>query len=381
MRRSKQKWSKPCILPRWVIKSLAPWSVGGCLLVSFTASAGPSADWAATPHRRMAILSDEAPAIVPDAAGLPQRLALPEEGAAAGATAIGWSLPDIVVRISTAPLPETRSLLFLDSVDLMPAAPLREAASFDAQAAIGIGRFLPDDADGGTSHVAGGDVAPGAVGGGTSPASLAILTATTPDGATPSVPRAVSLASTTPAPVEPQIVALPASAPRQESGAGQAVPTPPVRPAEPAHPGYADLIDPDDMNREQRCLAEAIYFEARSEPPAGQAAVAQVVLNRVKSGLYPDSVCGVVYQNRHRYLGCQFTFACEGRSLRITEPGPWKQARKIAREVTFGQTYLTAVGNATHYHANYVRPSWSRIFKKTDKIGRHIFYKLRPGQT
>jgi spore germination cell wall hydrolase CwlJ-like protein len=70
--------------------------------------------------------------------------------------------------------------------------------------------------------------------------------------------------------------------------------------------------------KEQRCLAEAVYFEARSEPEAGQAAVAQVVLNRVRSGLYPTSVCGVVYQNRHRHLACQFTFACEGKALRTT---------------------------------------------------------------
>ena len=84
---------------------------------------------------------------------------------------------------------------------------------------------------------------------------------------------------------------------------------------------YADLIEPHAMDSEQRCLAEAVYFEARSEPEDGQAAVAQVVLNRVKSGLYPSNVCGVVYQNRHRYMGCQFSFACEGKSLRITDSG------------------------------------------------------------
>jgi spore germination cell wall hydrolase CwlJ-like protein len=109
--------------------------------------------------------------------------------------------------------------------------------------------------------------------------------------------------------------------------------------------------------------------------------VAQVVLNRVKSGLYPGTVCGVVYQNRHRYNGCQFSFACEGKSLRITESAPWQEAVRIAREVTEGKTYLADVGAATHYHADYVRPFWARRLKKMDVIGRHIFYKLKPGQS
>ena len=149
----------------------------------------------------------------------------------------------------------------------------------------------------------------------------------------------------------------------------------------PQRPNYAALLDQDQWAREEKCLAEAIYFEARSEPEEGQAAVAQVVLNRVSSGLYPPSVCGVVYQNRHRHNACQFSFACEGKSLRITEPEPWAIAQRIAREVTQGQTYVADVGGATHYHANYVKPRWSKQLKKMDVIGNHIFYKLRPGQT
>ena len=146
-------------------------------------------------------------------------------------------------------------------------------------------------------------------------------------------------------------------------------------------PRYADLIDPDNLSKEQRCLAEAVYFEARSEPPEGQAAVAQVVLNRMKSGLYPSSICGVVYQNRHRHLACQFTFACEGKVLRTTETEAWDQAKQIASAVLEGKTYLAEVGGATHYHAKYVRPYWAKRLKKMDVIGQHIFYKLRPGQT
>lgn len=141
---------------------------------------------------------------------------------------------------------------------------------------------------------------------------------------------------------------------------------------------YSGLINSEDMAREQRCLAEAVYFEARSEPEDGRAAVAQVVLNRVKSGVYPDSVCGVVYQNRHRKLACQFTFACEGKSLRITEPESWKVAVRIARDVYEGRIYLTEVAASTHYHADYVSPRWAKKLKKMDVIGRHIFYSSDP---
>jgi spore germination cell wall hydrolase CwlJ-like protein len=147
-------------------------------------------------------------------------------------------------------------------------------------------------------------------------------------------------------------------------------------------PNFAALLaDPDTAAREERCLAEAIYFESRSEPEDGQAAVAQVVLNRAQSGLYPTSICGVVYQNRHRRNACQFSFACEGKALRVTEPDSWRTATRIAREVLEGKTYLSDVGASTHYHANYVRPKWARALKKMDVIGNHIFYKLRPGQT
>ncbi len=204
------------------------------------------------------------------------------------------------------------------------------------------------------------------------------------DGSTPAIPRAVALSSTTPAPADATPIEVAAASlalpglslrgDRTDPPASEAVP-------ENARHRYADLIEPDAMDREQRCLAEAVYFEARSEPEEGQAAVAQVVLNRVKSGLYPANVCGVVYQNRHRYMGCQFSFACEGKSLRITDAGSWQTATRVARSVIEGRTYLSEVGGATHYHADYVRPSWSRRLKKMDVIGRHIFYQLKRGQT
>jgi hypothetical protein len=199
---------------------------------------------------------------------------------------------------------------------------------------------------------------------------------------TPMVKRAVTLSSATPAPMDAtpmEIAAAPVSlqSPRLDRGEVTILP----KSDDPDRPRYVDLIDPDNMNKEQRCLAEAVYFEARSEPVAGQAAVAQVILNRVKSGLYPSSICGVVYQNRHRHLACQFTFACEGKSLRIRDSESWERATRVASAVLEGRTYLADVGGATHYHADYVRPSWSRRLKKMDVIGRHIFYKLKPGQT
>jgi hypothetical protein len=155
-----------------------------------------------------------------------------------------------------------------------------------------------------------------------------------------------------------------------------AVVEPPVRGLPPARPvpPRSPLVGVVKNDKELRCLAEAIYFEARSEPERGQAAVGQVVLNRVLHDAYPNSVCGVVYQNRHRYLACQFTFACEGKALRTDEPGPWATAQRIAKDIAEGRTYLPGVGNATHYHANYVRPWWARYMERREKIGRHLFF-------
>jgi hypothetical protein len=193
---------------------------------------------------------------------------------------------------------------------------------------------------------------------------------------TPSTPRAIVLSSTTPAPADMTPVEIAAAPVSRLDPGGMTL----ARRFD-DQPNYVDLIDPDNMNKEQRCLAEAVYFEARGETESGQAAVAQVVLNRVRSGLYPPSICGVVYQNRHRHLACQFTFACEGRALRTTDTESWERANRIASAVLEGKTYIADVGGSTHYHADYVRPYWARRLKKMDVIGRHVFYKLRPGQT
>ncbi|MCC2095841.1 MAG: cell wall hydrolase [Hyphomicrobiales bacterium] len=206
------------------------------------------------------------------------------------------------------------------------------------------------------------------------------------DGSTPRLSRAVALSSTTPAGTEaaPRVITARALLPAGKDG-GALAKSPDRHKSKLARtkskPDYLAMIKHASTPKQRRCLAEAIYFEARSESEAGQAAVAQVVLNRTLSGLYPNSVCGVVYQNRHRYKACQFSFACEGKSLRVTEPGPWATARRIAKEVLEGHTYLAKVGGSTHYHATYVRPRWAKRLKRMNKIGTHIFYKLRPGQT
>ncbi|WP_268881697.1 cell wall hydrolase [Jiella pelagia] len=130
---------------------------------------------------------------------------------------------------------------------------------------------------------------------------------------------------------------------------------------------------------EQTCLANGIYFEARGESSEGQAAVAQVILNRVRNPAYPNSICGVVYQNKNWRNRCQFSFACDGQKDRIRDAGAFTRAEAIAKKVTGGEIWISEVGSATHYHANYVRPRWARAMEKVDKIGTHIFYRTYNG--
>lgn len=139
-------------------------------------------------------------------------------------------------------------------------------------------------------------------------------------------------------------------------------------------------IDIDDFDRDKQCLATAIYFEARGESEAGQKAVAQVVLNRVLDYRYPDTVCGVVYQNQHWRNRCQFSFACDGKPDRVRDMRSWAKASRIAEEALQGDYFLDDIGLATHYHATYVSPRWGRYLKRIEKVGTHIFYQLKPGQ-
>ncbi len=137
------------------------------------------------------------------------------------------------------------------------------------------------------------------------------------------------------------------------------------------------LFDEKSRAKSEKCLAEAVYFEARGEAVRGQIAVAQVVMNRAFSGKYPDTVCGVVYQNKHRHFACQFTFACDNTPDVIREPDMWDRARKISKAMLDGQLWLPEVDRSTHYHAYWVRPSWVSEMKKTYKFGVHTFYRPR----
>jgi spore germination cell wall hydrolase CwlJ-like protein len=135
------------------------------------------------------------------------------------------------------------------------------------------------------------------------------------------------------------------------------------------------LFDEKSRAKSEKCLTEAIYFEARGEAVRGQIAVAQVVMNRTFSGFYPNTVCGVVYQNKHRHLACQFTFACDNNPDVVREPDMWDRAKKIAKAMLDGQIWLPEVGKSTHYHAYYVRPSWVSEMTKMYRFGVHTFYR------
>jgi spore germination cell wall hydrolase CwlJ-like protein len=125
---------------------------------------------------------------------------------------------------------------------------------------------------------------------------------------------------------------------------------------------------------EHQCLARAIYFEARSESEIGRLAVARVILNRVQSPFYPDTVCGVVYQNAERRNACQFSFACDGKTDRPRPGKAWQNARTLASQAIAGEGEVQAIATATHYHADYVLPEWSGAMTRLVQIGRHIFY-------
>jgi len=136
-------------------------------------------------------------------------------------------------------------------------------------------------------------------------------------------------------------------------------------------------LDIKQRAKAEKCLADAVYFESRGEVKRGQIAVAQVVMNRVFSGFYPNNVCGVVYQNSHRKLACQFTFACDGIPDVVNEPDMWAQAKDIARDMLDGKLWLPEVGHSTHYHAYWVHPAWVNEMKRLHKIGVHSFYRPR----
>ncbi len=146
------------------------------------------------------------------------------------------------------------------------------------------------------------------------------------------------------------------------------------------HAWAASVLAPSVFSaREQQCLASGIYFEARGESVKGQAAVAQVILNRVRNPSYPKTICGVVYQNEDWRNRCQFSFACDAIKDRVNSEYHWRVARDVAMAVTAGKIWLPQVGSATHYHAVYVRPKWARTMEKVGRIGLHVFYRTYGG--
>ncbi|MEO6151915.1 MAG: cell wall hydrolase [Croceibacterium sp.] len=131
-----------------------------------------------------------------------------------------------------------------------------------------------------------------------------------------------------------------------------------------------------DHARALRCMTLAIYYEAATEPDAGQRAVAQVVLNRVAHPSYPNTVCGVVFQGSERQTGCQFSFTCDGALARAPALMWWDRAATVARAALAGAVY-TPIGLATHYHTIQVHPYWADSLQPVGTIGAHIFYRWR----
>ena len=153
------------------------------------------------------------------------------------------------------------------------------------------------------------------------------------------------------------------------SSASAVVPIPEPRPDYPPADSFKDRV---------ACLAKAVYFEARGEPDAGQRMVASVILNRVLSPYYPDTVCEVVYQNKHLRNACQFSFACDGIPDVVSDTKAFRKAQQIAIEsLSCGSkchTFRRLLSSPTHYHADQVSPAWADKLLRTGKIGRHVFY-------
>lgn len=137
---------------------------------------------------------------------------------------------------------------------------------------------------------------------------------------------------------------------------------------------WIDAQPKPNRTQEWECLAEALYFEARGETVKGQFAVAEVIMNRVKSKRFPNSLCAVINQGTGKKYQCQFTYTCDGHAEVIAEPRAYTRVGKVADAIIGGKAPKLTEG-ATHYHTTAVRPSWSRVYKRTARIGVHLFYR------
>lgn len=137
-------------------------------------------------------------------------------------------------------------------------------------------------------------------------------------------------------------------------------------------------VQKSDIGSELKCLATAIYFEARGEPEKGQYAVGDVILNRVRDEFYPDTVCGVVYQNAHMRNRCQFSFACDGISDVPTDIQTYLEIEIRAMQLLACRgvcgSLTERISYSTHYHASYVQPDWSKVLTFIRRVGQHLFY-------
>jgi hypothetical protein len=144
----------------------------------------------------------------------------------------------------------------------------------------------------------------------------------------------------------------------------------------PAAAPFASLETGDDLQRSVDCLATAVLYEA-GDDAAGERAVAQVVLNRVRHPAFPNSVCAVVFQGSERSTGCQFSFTCDGSLLRRTpRPDAWARAQEVGRQALSGAVFPT-VGTATHYHTDWVVPYWSSSMDKITAVKTHLFFRWK----
>ena len=137
--------------------------------------------------------------------------------------------------------------------------------------------------------------------------------------------------------------------------------------------------DQFNLNEEELCLVQAIYFEARGESFIGQLAVGSVILQRLESKSFPDTICGVVQSGKY-WKGnpiknkCAFSYWCDGKTEKMYNYNSYDEAVNAANLVLGGAS-IALLNQATHYHAFYVQPSWSTKMKRIIRIGKHIFYK------
>lgn len=144
----------------------------------------------------------------------------------------------------------------------------------------------------------------------------------------------------------------------------------------PAAPAFSAQWLGKGLAEATTCLAQAVYYEAAGEPIAGQRAVAQVVLNRLRNPHYPKTICEVIYQGADKSTGCQFSFACDGSVAHVPTAEGWRIASAIATSALNGMVSVRA-GQATHYHSLAVYPAWAPQLAKIGIIGGHVFYRPR----